>query len=114
MQKVIIVGCGSYMNSGRGCPGEWRCLKAAALVDGQFKEPVQVIAFVKCECPGRTVISNTKMAINLSGIKPDKIYLTTCMAKAKPPCPYNKPEDIANMLKENLGVEVVLGTHDYS
>ncbi len=113
MQKVIIVGCGSYMNSGYGCPGEWRCLKAAALGDGQFKEPVQVIAFVKCECPGRTVISNTGMAIKLSEIKPDKIYLTTCMANAKPGCPYNKPEEIANMLKEKFGVEVILGTHDY-
>ena len=113
MEKVIVIGCGSYMNSGYGCPGEWRCLKAAALGDGNFKEPAQVIAFVKCECPGRTVISNTGMAIKLAEIKPDKIYLTTCMANAKPQCPYNKPEEIANMLKEKFGVEVILGTHDY-
>ena len=33
MKKVAVIGCGAYMDSGYGCPGEWRCLKAAALGD---------------------------------------------------------------------------------
>ncbi len=53
MKKVAIVGCGAYMDSGYGCAGEWSCLKAAALGEGTFDEPCQVIGFVKCECPGR-------------------------------------------------------------
>ena len=113
MKKVILVGCGAYMDSGYGCPGEWRCLKAAALGDGKFGEPVQVIAFVKCQCPGRSVVSNVGMAIKLSGIKPDKIYITSCMAGANPKCPYNDPKEIAEMIKNKFGVEVELGTHDY-
>jgi hypothetical protein len=30
VKKIAVVGCGAYMDSGYGCPGEWRCLKAAA------------------------------------------------------------------------------------
>ena len=113
MEKVIIVGCGSYMDSGYGCPGEWRCLKAAALGEGQFEQPAQVIAFVKCQCPGRSIVSNVGMAIKLAEIKPDKIYLSSCMANAKPGCPYNDPQEVAKMIENKFGTSVVLGTHDY-
>ncbi len=113
MKKVMIVGCGAYMDSGYGCPGEWRCLKAAALGEGQFKEPVQVFGFVKCECPGRTIAPNTGMAIKLAGMKPDAIYLSSCLANAKPGCPYSSAEEMAAILKAKTGVEVILGTHDY-
>lgn len=44
MKKVAVVGCGSYMDSGYGCPGEWRCLKAATMGDGKFDEPSQVVS----------------------------------------------------------------------
>lgn len=113
MKKVIVVGCGSYMDSGYGCPGEWRCLKSASLGDGNFEEPCQVIGFVKCECPGRTIAPNTGMTIKLSGVKPDLIYLSSCLAGAKPECPYSTPEEKAEYIKAKTGVDVVLGTHDY-
>ncbi|RLB85099.1 MAG: CGGC domain-containing protein [Deltaproteobacteria bacterium] len=113
MKKVAIVGCGAYMDSGYGCAGEWRCLKAAALGEGTFDEPCQVVGFIKCECPGRSLIPNTGMAIKMSEIKPDKIYLSSCFANAKPGCPYNDPEEIAKMLENKTGIQVVLGTHDY-
>ena len=87
MRKVAIIGCGAYMDSGYGCPGEWRCLKAASQGEGTFEEPSSVVAFVKCECPGRTVAPNLGMAAKLSEIKPDAIYFSTCLAKAKPECP---------------------------
>ena len=51
MKKALIVGCGAYIESGYGCPGEWRCLKAAALGEGNFDEPVQVMGFHTCHCP---------------------------------------------------------------
>ncbi|MGD9818886.1 MAG: CGGC domain-containing protein [Desulfomonilaceae bacterium] len=113
MKKVAIVGCGAYMESGYGCPGEWRCLKAASSGEGKFDEPSSVTAFVTCECPGRTVIPNLGMAAKLSEMKPELIYFSSCMANAKPPCPYFKPEELANMVEEKIGVKVILGTHDY-
>lgn len=113
MKKVVVVGCGSYMDAGYGCPGEWRCLKAAGLGEGKFEEASHVVAFVKCECPGRAAAPNTGMAIKLSGIKPDAIYLSSCMASAKPDCPYSTPEEKAEIITAKTGVPVILGTHDY-
>ncbi len=113
MQKIAIVGCGAYMDSGYGCPGEWRCLKAAALGDGNIKDPVSVVAFIKCQCPGRSLAPNTGMAIKLSEVKPDAIYLSTCLANAKPGCPYSSAKDMAKMIEEKTGIIVISGTHDY-
>lgn len=113
MKKVAVVGCGAYMDSGYGCPGEWRCLKAAATGEGKFGEPSQVTAFVKCECPGRTVAPNLGMAAKLSEIKPDEIYFSSCLAGAKPACPYAKPEELAEIVEAKTGIKPILGTHDY-
>ena len=113
MKKVAIVACGSYMDSGYGCPGEWRCLKAAAMGDGKFSEPSQVIGFVKCECPGRSTVPNMGMTIKLSGTKPDEIYLSSCLANASPGCPYNDAETLARAIEGKTGIKVVTGTHDY-
>lgn len=113
MKKVAVIGCGAYMDSGYGCPGEWRCLKAAAMGEHKFEEPSQVVAFVKCECPGRTVISNLGMAMKLAEIKPEAVYLSSCLAGSKPGCPYTDPQELADMITGNTGIPVVLGTHDY-
>ena len=113
MDTVAIVGCGSYMDSGYGCPGEWRCLKAAALGEGQFQGPSSVTAFVRCECPGRAVAPNMGMAMKLSELKPEMIYLSTCLANARPECPYTEAKDLAKILEAKTGINVVIGTHDY-
>lgn len=113
MQKVFIVGCGAYMDAGYGCPGEWRCLKAAALGEGKFSEPAQVIAFVRCDCPARSLVPNIGMAVRLSEIKPDAIYLSKCLAESRPDCPYTSAEELAKMIGENTGAPVILGTHEY-
>ncbi|UCG51455.1 MAG: CGGC domain-containing protein [Candidatus Latescibacterota bacterium] len=113
MKKVAIVACGAYMDSGYGCAGEWRCLKAAALGDGQYEEPSHVVGFVKCECPGRTFLPNLGMTMQLSGIKPDVIHLSTCLASAKPECPYTNAEEMAKMIHTKTGIPVVQGTHEY-
>ena len=49
----------------------------------------------------------------LSETKPDAIHLSTCMAKAKPDCPYATAEQFAEILRGKTGLPVVLGTHDY-
>ena len=113
MKKVAIIGCGAYMDSGYGCPGEWRCLKAAALGEGNFEEPCQVVSFVKCECPGRSLVPNMGMAMKLSEIKPDAIYLSSCLVNAKPSCPYTNADEMAQVLEAKTGINVIQGTHDY-
>ncbi|NLI34586.1 MAG: CGGC domain-containing protein [Deltaproteobacteria bacterium] len=113
MKKVTVVGCGAYMDSGYGCPGEWRCLKAAALGEGKFDEPVQVTGFVKCECPGRAMVTTVGMGAKLSEIKPDVIHLSSCLANAKPGCPYSSAEEMAKLLQTKTGIPVVIGTHEY-
>ena len=113
MKKVMVVGCGAYMDSGYGCPGEWRCLKAAALGEGNFDEPMQVVGFVKCECPGRSLAPNAAMAMKLSETKPDVIHLSSCLVNAKPGCPYATAEEMAAILQKKTGVEVKLRTHEY-
>ena len=113
MEKVAVIGCGAYMDSGYGCPGEWRCLKAASLGEGNFKEASQVVSFLKCECPGRSLVPNMGMAMKLSEIKPEKIYLSSCLVNAKPGCPYSSADEMAEILTNKFGVEVVKGTHDY-
>jgi len=113
MKKVAIVGCGSYMDNGYGCPGEWRCLKAAALGEGKFDEPSQVTAYVKCECPGRTLVPAMGMAMKLSEMKPDVIYLSSCLVNAKPGCPYGTAEEFSQLLEDKTGIKVISGTHDY-
>ena len=113
MKKVAIVGCGAYMESGYGCPGEWRCLKAAALGEGNFDEPVQVVSFVKCECPGRSVAPNVGMAAKLSEVRPDAVYLSSCLVGGKPGCPYCSAEEMAAIIEGKTGIPVTLKTHDY-
>jgi predicted metal-binding protein len=53
------------------------------------------------------------MAMRLSEIKPDAIHFSSCLAEAKPGCPYTKAEDLAKIFEERTGIKVVLGTHDY-
>ncbi|MCF8069979.1 MAG: CGGC domain-containing protein [Desulfobacterales bacterium] len=113
MKKIAVVGCGAYMDSGYGCPGEWRCLKAAAMGDGKIDEPSTVTAFVKCECPGRAVVPTIGMSMKMAEIKPDVIHLSSCMVGAKPGCPYASAEEMAQIIEEKTGIKVIMGTHDY-
>jgi predicted metal-binding protein len=114
MEKVALVGCGAYMDSGYGCAGEWRCLKAAALGQGKFEQPAQVVAFVRCECPGRSLAPNFSVAMKMSELRPDKIYLSSCLVNAKPGCPYTSADEMAEILKNKTGIDTIIkGTHDY-
>ena len=113
MKKVAIVGCGAYMDAGYGCPGEWRCLKAASLGEGKFDEASQVVAFVACECPGRTVVPNLGMAMKLSELRPDVVHLSSCLANAQPKCPYFTADELAAIITDKTGLPVIKGSHDY-
>ena len=52
-------------------------------------------------------------ALPLSEIKPDIIYLSSCLANANPGCPYSDADEMAKILEEKTGVKVIKGTHDY-
>lgn len=113
MKKVAVVACGAYTDSGYGCAGEWRCLKAAALGEGCYEEPSQVVGIVKCECPGRTFLPNLGMTMSLSGIRPDVIHLSSCLVDANPKCPYTTAKEMAEMIEKKTGIAVIEGTHNY-
>jgi predicted metal-binding protein len=113
MKKVAIIGCGAYMDAGYGCPGEWRCLKAAAMGEGKFEEPVQVVGFIKCECPGRATVPNLGHFMKMAEMRPDAVYLSSCMVGAKPDCKNMSLEDKVAFIKEKTGLPVMLGTHEY-
>jgi predicted metal-binding protein len=113
MKKVAIIGCGAYMDAGYGCPGEWRCLKAANQGDGTFDEPHMVTAYIKCECPGRATMPTLGMAMKLSEIRPDVVHLSSCLANAQPGCPHFTADELAEIITAKTGLPVVKGTHDY-
>ncbi len=113
MENIGVVGCGAYMDSGYGCPGEWRCLKAASQGDGKIEKPSNIIAFVKCECPGRALVPTVGMAMKMADIKADAIYLSTCLVNAKPGCPYSNADEMAKIIENKTGIKVIQGTHDY-
>jgi predicted metal-binding protein len=53
------------------------------------------------------------MAMKLAEIRPDVIHLSSCLANAKPGCPYSSAEEFAQILETKTGLKVVTGTHDY-
>jgi predicted metal-binding protein len=113
MKNVIVVGCGAYMDSGYGCPGEWRCMKAACLGEGNFDEESRIIGFVKCECPGRATPPTVGMSAKMAEMKPDEVYLSSCLVGAKPGCPYFTADELAQFIENKTGFPVKQKTHDY-
>ncbi|SHJ71162.1 CGGC domain-containing protein [Desulfofundulus thermosubterraneus] len=114
MVNVLIVSCGSYLSQGYGCPGEWKCFKAARDREGNFKDydAVNVVGFLACECPGRSLIPN--IGCVKKNVDFDVIHLSTCMVNAWPACPYRDVDELAKKITEKFGVKVVKGTHDYA
>ena len=113
MKTAVVVGCGAYMDKAYACPGDWRCFKAAAKGEGKFDEPTAILAFIRCECPGRAVAPTVGAAVKMLEEKPDAVKLASCLVNAKPACPYFQPEELAAIIQEKTGVPVELGTHTY-
>ncbi|HBX23239.1 MAG TPA: CGGC domain-containing protein [Desulfotomaculum sp.] len=112
--KVLIISCGSYSAQGYGCPGEWKCFKAANQKEGDFAgydDTVQVVGFLECDCPGRQLVAN--IGCVKKNVDFDIIHLSTCMAKSWPACPYMDVDQLAKAVAEKFGVQVVKGTHNY-
>jgi len=111
--NILLIGCGSYMDAGYGCPGEYKCIKAVAEKNGQFAQydaPV-LVGFLRCQCPGRATINNIGSVIK--NVKVDAIHLSNCMVKAQPMCKNHDFEQFKKMVEDKYGIPCVLGTHAY-
>ncbi|MBN2227891.1 MAG: CGGC domain-containing protein [candidate division Zixibacteria bacterium] len=118
MAKVAIVGCKRIQD--QLCIACEKCLKAIKYKDGTFsryEDEIDLIALGNCgDCPGlimpKLVLMN-EIAESI-GQEYDIIHFGTCMVKAKKTgqCPLDF-EQIAKLVKDNFGKEVVIGTHDY-
>ncbi len=55
------------------------------------------------------------MTLKPSQVTPAAVYLSSCLAKAKPECPFydGGVARMADMITANFGLPVVLGTHEY-
>lgn len=112
IKRAAIVCCGRYTDSGHKCPGDWKCYEAAALGQGKFEEPCQVISFLRCECPMQEKILDVGMLSSLLQLKPDIIHLSFCLVNASQPCPLGSSSKFARLLLDKTGIPVILGTHN--
>ncbi len=112
-KRVLLIGCGSYMDDSYDCAADWKCLTAAAEKRGAFKDydDVKVVGFLRCRCPGRALVNNA--AVTKNRTEYDIIHITNCMAKAMPMCKNHNMEELPKMLEEKTGVKVIVGTHDF-
>ncbi len=114
MARVLIVACGSYSENSYDCPGDWKCMTAAAEKRGPFQEydEVKVVGFLKCKCPGRALINN--IAATKKRTEFDAVHLSNCMVKAVPLCKNHDLENLPKLIEEKIGVKVVAGSHDFA
>ena len=119
MAKVAIVGCKRIQD--QLCIACEKCLKAISRRDGEFArykgDDLELVALGNCgDCPGLIMPKVTLMNEIAAAIDRefDVIHLGTCVVKAKKTgkCPLDF-EQVAQLMKDNFGVEVVVGTHDY-
>ena len=111
--NILVIGCGSYMDAGYGCPGEYKCINAVKEKNGTFAEyddPV-IVGFLRCQCPGRATINNIGMV--KKNVQVDAIHLSNCMVKAQPMCKNHDFDKFKEMVEEKFGVPCILGTHAY-
>lgn len=119
MAKIAIVGCKRIQD--QLCIACEKCLKAISLRDGEFArykdEELELVALGNCgDCPGLIMPKLQLMSEISKSIDRDydAIHLGTCVVKAKKTgkCPLDF-EQLAGLVKENFGKEVVVGTHNY-
>ncbi len=111
--NILVIGCGSYMDAGYGCPGEYKCISAVAEKNGMFAQydDPKIVGFLRCTCPGRATINNIGMV--KKNVRIDAVHLSNCMVKAQPMCKNHDFEKFKQMVEEKYGVPCILGTHAY-
>ncbi|MBD3170429.1 MAG: CGGC domain-containing protein [candidate division Zixibacteria bacterium] len=118
MAKIAIVGCKRVQD--QLCIACEKCLKAISEKDGEFArydDDIELMALGDCgDCPGLIMPKVTLMneISDMLDRKYDTIHLGTCVVKAKKTgqCPLDF-DKIKQLIKDNFGQELVVGTHDY-
>lgn len=119
MTRIAIVGCKRIQD--QLCIACEKCLKAVNKKEGEFaryyEDDIELVALGNCgDCPGLIMPKLILMAEIARSIDMDYdvIHLGTCIVKAKKTgqCPLDF-DRIKNLVKENWGKEVVVGTHNY-
>ncbi|MEW5925364.1 MAG: CGGC domain-containing protein [Candidatus Zixiibacteriota bacterium] len=118
MAKIAIIGCKRIQD--QLCVACEKCLKAISVKNGEFsryKDNIELVALGNCgDCPGLIMPKLTLMK-EMAGLLDrnfDTIHLGTCVVKAKKTgkCPLDF-DQLATLVKENFGKEIVAGTHNY-
>ena len=118
MARIAIVGCKRIQD--QLCIACEKCLKAVAEKNGEFArhpDDIELIALGNCgDCPGLIMPKLTLMNEIAASIgrQYDTIHLGTCIVKAKKTgkCPLDF-DQLKTLVRENLGKELVIGTHNY-
>jgi len=118
MPKIAIIGCKRIQD--QLCIACEKCLKGISEKDGEFArydDDIELIALGTCgDCPGLVMPKLQLMEVIASSLDRefDVIHLGTCVVKAKKTgkCPIDF-DQLAALVKQNFGKELVVGTHDY-
>ena len=117
MAKIAILYCKRIQD--HSCIGCMKCHKGIAERNAEFgrHDEIELVAMTDCgDCPGLVVPKMkliTEIAKNL-GREIETLHLGTCvkLAMETAQCPIDF-DDLAAVLKNKFGCEVVLGTHSY-
>ncbi|MCD4816752.1 MAG: CGGC domain-containing protein [Methanosarcinales archaeon] len=110
MTKIGLVRCEM---AARSCPGT-ACFKVIKTKTGTFEEfksdDIDIIGMITCGgCPGRDAIRQVQEMVKRGA---EVIFMCTCLIKPipnPPKCPY--AEELADAIRDKLGVRVIMGTH---
>ncbi len=111
--KAVILACDRIRDRIRvGC---LKCFKAISEKSGKFdREDLEIVAWTSCGgCPGFPIarLKLIREMLKAEGRDFDTVFLAECILMAnKNFCPM-KLEDLEEKIKEELGVEVIRGTH---
>lgn len=120
MAKIAILGCHRIQD--QLCISCAKCLKAIHEREGEFAryaddDEIDLVSLGDCgDCPGLYIPKIKLMNEIVDYIERDYdiLHLGTCMVKAKKTgqCPIDF-DQLATLVKQNFGKEVVVGTHEY-
>ena len=116
MVKAVILCCDLIRD--KQCIGCERCLTAARKRLGEFEkfDKVEIVGIVSCGgCPGNYIPRLKLFNKWIEGFDDyDVIFLGNCIKAATSfsGCPLD-PGEVAHIIKEKLGKEVIIGTHPW-
>ncbi|HDD35639.1 MAG TPA: CGGC domain-containing protein [Candidatus Desulfofervidus auxilii] len=114
--RVAIIACKRTREKNLCSVGDEKCLVAMMRKEGEFKrykdKDAFIVGIVECgDCHGeRAPLALGLLKLQLSALKEtvDIIHIGTCISRI---CRHK--DELINYIKQNVGIEVIEGTHDY-